>query len=160
MTQIMDEVCIREAERRDVEAMTALLSALFAIEQDFTPDPVRQRRGLLRLLDEPGAARLFVAERGERVLGLCAVHRLFSTAEGAPVGLVEDVIVAEDARGTGVGRRLLCHAETWAARQGMTRLQLLVDADNAPALTFYKRLGWSPTRLVCRRKGLSGESPH
>jgi GNAT superfamily N-acetyltransferase len=42
---------------------------------------------------------------------------------------------------------LLDSARDWAWAQGARRLQLLADADNAPALAFYRHLAWRPTRL-------------
>lgn len=40
----------------------------------------------------------------------------------------------------------------WAAAAGATRLQLLADKDNGPALEFYQKQGWQFTRLICLRK--------
>jgi GNAT superfamily N-acetyltransferase len=86
------------------------------------------------------------------VVGTATVQVLVSTAEGGPVGLVEDVIVAREHRGRGLGHRLLDALEVWGREQGLTRLQLLADRENAPALTFYERAGWAPTRLLCWRR--------
>jgi hypothetical protein len=41
---------------------------------------------------------------------------------------------------------------TWADRHGLTRLQLLADRNNRPALDFYARLGWRQTQLICLRR--------
>jgi GNAT superfamily N-acetyltransferase len=76
-----------------------------------------------------------------------------STAEGGLSALVEDLVVDEPERGKGVGRALLTGIEGWAFSRGATRLQLLADRGNAPALAFYAREGWSSTRLVCLRRG-------
>ena len=59
----------------------------------------------------------------------------------------------EAERGLGLGRRLLEAIEAWAAARGASRLQLLADRENAPALRFYARTGFGPTRLVCLRRG-------
>jgi GNAT superfamily N-acetyltransferase len=76
-----------------------------------------------------------------------------STAEGGPSALVEDMVVDGAERGAGLGRSLLEAVEEWSRRRGATRLQLLADRENTPALRFYERLGWSGTRLVCLRRG-------
>jgi GNAT superfamily N-acetyltransferase len=144
---------IRPAEREDLDAMVSLLQALFAIEQDFTPDPDRQRRGLLLFLDGCGKHRsILVGAMEDRVIAMATVQILVSTAEGGPVGLVEDVIVREDCRGRGVGRRLMTALRSWAAQRGLTRLQLLMDQHNQPALDFYRKVGWHNTGLVCLRR--------
>ncbi|MDD2767357.1 MAG: GNAT family N-acetyltransferase [Methylococcus sp.] len=147
------DITIRTAEPPDIEALVGLLHSLFAIEADFTFDPHRQRSGLT-LLIESSADRLVVAELEGRVVGMCSVQTLISTAEGGRVGLVEDMVVAADCQGLGIGRKLLDEIEGWAAGTGLTRLQLLADCANEPALAFYDRLGWQRTALVGLRKML------
>ena len=147
---------VRAARAEDLDALVALLHQLFSIEQDFRPDAARQRRGLSLLLAEqagPATRTVLVAERGGRVIGMVTAQLVISTAEGAPSALVEDLLVEAGARGGGVGARLLEAVEGWAAERGATRLQLLADRDNAPALAFYARRGWSPTALVAWRRG-------
>ena len=144
---------MRAARAEDLDALVALLGELFSIEADFRPDPARQRRGLALLLDDPGRAVVLVAERGGRVVGMVTAQLVVSTAEGAPSAWVEDAVVEAAERGRGVGRALLEAIEARAAELGATRLQLLADRENAPALGFYARIGWAPTRLVCLRRG-------
>jgi GNAT superfamily N-acetyltransferase len=148
----MTDVLIRPASAADLDAMVRLLGALFTLEPDFVPDPTRQKRGLAMLLGDP-RAKILVAERAGAVVGMATVQLLVSTAEGDLAGLVEDVIVEESLRGEGIGRQLVEAIEEWARARNATRLQLLTEGDNAPALAFYERIGWHPTRLVCLRRG-------
>jgi len=83
---------------------------------------------------------------------MCTVQTLISTAEGGPVGLLEDLIVAADFRNQGIAAKLVAEAVNWAECQSLKRLQLLADKNNLPALNFYKKQGWQPTQLVCLRK--------
>jgi GNAT superfamily N-acetyltransferase len=146
-------LAVRAARPGDLEAMVRLLGELFSIEADFQPDAARQRRGLALLLEDPTRCALLVAERAGVVVGMVTAQLVVSTAEGAPSALVEDMVVAARERGHGVGGALLRAVEGWAAARGATRLQLLADRDNAPALAFYGRMGWRPTALVCWRRG-------
>jgi len=146
-------ISIRKATAADVEALVPLLADLFSIEADFRPDVERQRRGLALLLAAPAQSLVLVAERGGEVVGMVTVQLVVSTAEGALSGLLEDMVVAPAARGRGIGRRLLEAAEGWTRERGATRLQLLADRENGPALRFYERMGWRGTRLVCLRRG-------
>jgi GNAT superfamily N-acetyltransferase len=146
---------IRLASPDDVPQLCNLLSDLFARETDFEPDLSRQARGLnLLIRDRSGRSLVLVAVSGNEVIGMCTVQSLISTAEGGPVGLVEDVIVREDRRGRGIGAQLLSKAVAWSKTMKLCRLQLLADRENGPALAFYNSRGWSATSLICLRKHL------
>jgi GNAT superfamily N-acetyltransferase len=144
---------IRGARETDLDDLVRLLGDLFRIEADFRPDPERQRRGLRQLLDDPERAVVLVATRAGRVVGMVTAQLVVSTAEGAPSAWVEDMVVEDGARRRGIGRRLLGATERWARGRGATRLQLLADRLNGPALRFYRKMGWGGTQLVCLRRG-------
>ena len=150
-----DAVLIRSADPGDLADLVSLLGELFAIEADFCADSEKQGRGLRALLARGKDGHILVAEVDGRVVGMCTVQVVISTAEGGPVGLVEDMVVAHAWRGLGIGPRLLASLEDWARARGLTRLQLLADCENHPALEFYAAQGWVDTQLVARRKLLS-----
>ncbi|KAF7600422.1 MAG: GNAT family N-acetyltransferase [Candidatus Dactylopiibacterium carminicum] len=146
---------LRPARAEDIPAIAGLLAALFAIESDFSADSTRQQAALSQMLDRADIL-LQVAELDGAVVGFCSVQTVISTAEGGPAGVIEDVVVAATHRGKGIARALLAAAEAWALGRGMLRLQLLADQDNAPALAFYRHLGWQETQLGNWRKRLRG----
>jgi GNAT superfamily N-acetyltransferase len=144
-------VSIRAATTADLERLVALLAVLFSIEQDFVADQGRQRQGLaLMLANERG--RVLVAEADGRVVGMCSGQLLVSTAEGGLSLLVEDVVVDKERRGRGIGRLLMAALSDWARPHQVSRLQLLADRNNLPALAFYQGLGWQTTELICLRR--------
>ena len=146
------EYTIRNARPEDIEALTRLLQTLFAVEPDFVFNEIKQRRGLLLMLEASEKRRIMVAESGGRVIGMCSAQLLISTAEGGTAALIEDLVVSEEYRGQGIGRNLLLSVEDWALRQGATRLELLADRNNTPALEFYQKIAWRQTRLICLHK--------
>ena len=148
-------VIIRSARLDDIPQTCSLLSELFSIEADFMPDAEKQAAGLrLLLTDRSGQSIVFVAEKGDEIIGMCSVQTLISTAEGGRAGLLEDLIVRSDCRGNGIGKRLLSEAFKWCASENISRLQLLRDKENAPAQKFYIGNGLRDTLLVCMRKAL------
>jgi GNAT superfamily N-acetyltransferase len=151
----MTAFVVTPASAADIPELIELLGVLFAIEQDFTPDPDKQRRGLAALLASPGGHIAIARDQASRAVGMATAQLVISTAEGAPSAWIEDVVVREDWRGKGLGRALLDAVLAWARSQGAVRAQLLADLDNAPALAFYDRLDWQPTRLGARRLNLS-----
>lgn len=146
---------VRRARSSDIEQMCDLLSELFSIEADFTPDRGKQALGLALLIDDTsGSKAVFVSERDSEVIGMCTVQTLVSTAEGGAAGLLEDLVVRKDLRGNGVGKALLSEALGYCSGKGISRVQLLRDVDNTMACDFYSGNGWSDTRLICMRKFL------
>jgi GNAT superfamily N-acetyltransferase len=153
---------IGEAERSDVPALVGLLGELFSQEREFTPDPSKQALGLLQILAHPHRGRIFVARRADELIAMAVLLFTISTAEGGPVALLEDVIVARPHRRRGVGKALLGHALCWAEDKGLLRLSLLTDPENAAAMQFYAGLGFVPSDMTAlrwmapRRLGLPG----
>lgn len=143
--------CIRPARQEDLEQLIELLRLLFSIEEDFCADTSKQRQGLTLMLGN-GNGRVLVAESEGRILGMCTGQLVISTAEGGPSVLVEDMAVFPEYRGKGIGRALLAALTEWAKGRDATRMQLLADKNNEPALGYYRHLQWQETALVCWRK--------
>ncbi len=141
---------IRPAGTDDLAAMTRLLQELFTVESEFEFIAAKQRCGLQMLL-ESASASVWVAERHGRVAGMVTVQLVISTAEGGCCGLVEDLIVSQICRRRGLGKALLAAAVKWAREQGATRVQLLADGRNVPALIFYRKQGLKQTNMIALR---------
>jgi GNAT superfamily N-acetyltransferase len=142
------------ARAADLPAMADLLGELFTLESDFAPERERQIAGLQLILDHPASGRLFVVRVDGRVAGMANALFTISTALGAPVLLLEDVIIARGQRGSGLGRALVEHVLGWARSQGMARVTLLADRDNAAALAFYAKIGFSGSAMSVLRRSL------
>ncbi len=150
----IQSVRIDRAGRNDIPALIELLAMLFAIENDFSADRAKQRRGLELLLSQPDdRAVLLVARANDgNAVGMVSAQLVISTAEGAPSAWIEDVVVEQSLRGQGIARLLLQEVLAWAQQHGATRAQLLADNTNAPALNFYRHVGWQPTQLFTWRR--------
>lgn len=92
---------------------------------------------------ESGAAAwyfLVVAERGGRMDGYALCNRAYSSWTGRAL-YMEDLYVREEARGEGLGARLVGAVCARGAREGATRLDWHVLENNHQARKFYSRLG-------------------
>ena len=86
----------------------------------------------------------FVAWRGWQPLG-CGALRLL----GEGVGEVKRMYVVPEARGHGLGGRILARIEQLAADLGLQRLILETGNRQPEALALYRRTGWHP--IPCYR---------
>jgi len=139
---------IRPATTDDLIPMSNLLAELFSIEEDFQPDSEKQIKGLTLLLEDREHCAIFVAEVDSTVIGMCTVQLVISTAQGTSSGLIEDMVITHKFRGQNIGSQLLTHTISWCHTKRASRVQLLADKHNQPALDFYKKLGWNSTNMI------------
>jgi GNAT superfamily N-acetyltransferase len=146
------EISVSPAQLPDIDQMLVLLEELFSIEKDFDFDVSKCRNALKMLISGSDNGVVFAAKAADKLVGMCSVQALISTAHGGKSGVIEDMIVSRNSRREGVGSLLINKIEDWATELGIGRLQLLADITNTPALDFYERNRWSRTQLMCLRK--------
>ena len=86
---------------------------------------------------------LLLAERDGVACGLAAVKLNYSLTRGADVARLTALVVAEDAHGRGIGRRLLREMETLARRNRAVRLEVTSNPTRTGAHAFYHACGYS-----------------
>lgn len=140
------------ATEADIPALSDLLSILFTQEAEFKPDDAAQRRGLGMIIGNPQSGAILVAREGTQLLAMVNLLFTVSTALGERVAMLEDMVVAPAARGTGVGSALLQHAIAFAQQQGARRITLLTDHDNTVAQQFYAKAGFTTSPMIPMRR--------
>jgi GNAT superfamily N-acetyltransferase len=88
--------------------------------------------------------RLWVAERGPRLIGFVALGPTMDPGAPITVGEVYAMYVEPDVVGTGVGRELLAHAVGELRLVDFVGATLWVLETNARARRFYEMAGWVP----------------
>lgn len=145
---------ILPATHEDIPALCGLLAELFAQEHEFSPDAALQGAGLLRIIDQPETGVILVAREAGRARGMVNLLYTVSTALGARVALLEDMVVTASARGRGIGQQLLTAALATATAAGCRRITLLTDGDNLAAQRFYQSQGFAPSTMLPLRRSL------
>ena len=142
----------------DTPALCALLSILFTQEAEFQPDTVAQQRGLNAILSDPALGEILVARQNGQIVGMVNVLYSISTALGARVALLEDMVVVPAMRGSGLGSQLLAAAIKHAKQRGCLRITLLTDADNYAAQAFYQKQGFEKSSMIPLRCNLQAKN--
>lgn len=140
------------ARSDDIPELSGILGELFAQEIEFAPDRAAQTRGLSMILERPAAGRILVAEEEGRAAGMVVLLYSVSTALGAPVATLEDLVVANAFRGRGIGSKLIAFAIETARADHIERITLLTDHDNVGAQRLYERFGFTRSSMVAYRK--------
>ena len=128
-------VALRQMRPEDTAAVASLTTQL---GYPATEDEIRRRYDLIK---DRWDARLFVVQTGNRIVGwihVQATYLLECDARAEIWGLV----VAETARGTGIGRRLVEAAEEWAQMRGLAEMAVRSNHLRTEAQGFYEHLGY------------------
>ena len=134
------EIEIRRASNADMPSVLNLITELAVFEKE--PDAViinvedLQRDGF----GENPLFTCFVAEVDGKVEGMALVYFRYSTWKGKTVHL-EDLVVREAMRGTGLGNALFKQVIKYAKEQGVKRTEWVVLDWNENAIKFYERSG-------------------
>lgn len=132
---------IRGAEAGDMPEVLNLIQELASFEKEENAVDVTVED---LVNDGFGAQKLFqcfVAEAdGGAIVGMALVYPRYSTWKG-PVIHLEDLIVTEKMRGSGLGSSLLKEVVKYGGRLGVKRISWEVLDWNEPAIKFYEKKG-------------------
>lgn len=101
-------------------------------------------RALEMFLERPELGFVWLAFRDREAVGMCVICYAVSTSLGAVVGKLDDVFIADSARGQGVGTGMLKTLAAELKAAGVLRIDSAVHVKNADAARFYARLGFQP----------------
>lgn len=145
----MSGIVVRLATELDAATIHSLIVELAratGLRQKVTSRPEHfQRHGAG---DRP-AFQALIAEQGGKPLGLCLFFYSFSSWRGEIGVYVQDLFVSDEARGSGLGRRLIAETTTLAKKRGASYLRLSVARENMAAQTFYRSIGMSEAGDEC-----------
>lgn len=132
---------LRPLSAADADAIAHLMSAL--ANEDGGAHALRASPESLRA-DGPGGAGRFegmLAIAGDRPVGYITWTWGYSIWSAGEICQVDDLYIAPQARGRGLGTRLLKAAREHAARRACVSLRWTVETGNHPAIALYRRLG-------------------
>jgi ribosomal protein S18 acetylase RimI-like enzyme len=108
--------------------------------------------------DSPYGRAWLIAE-GERPVGYVVLTVSFSFEYRGCDAYIDELYIAEEHRGRGIGRRAMEFVETVARELGVNAMHLEVSRDNEAALELYRRIGYVDHGRYLMAKWLeSGES--
>lgn len=133
----MSEAIFRPASSADYLELKRLLEQLgYELTVGTIAENIREirtRRG-----------EVFVVEENGRIIGCVAAIIDVRLAEGI-VGEIVSLVVAESARGQGIGKGLVHHAEQWLA-QSVSTVRVRANAVREAAHKFYESRGYQLTK--------------
>ena len=132
---------IRFATPADLDSIHGFILALADYER--LRHEVRADKATLgrHLFGPKTMAEVLIAEEAGVPLGFALFFHNFSTFEGKPGLYLEDLFVAPEARGRGVGKALIVRLAKIALERDCARFEWWVLDWNQPAIDFYRSIG-------------------
>jgi GNAT superfamily N-acetyltransferase len=131
---------IREANPADAPCLGDLMKLL---GHDVDAKGVRKRMTALARQKLPQ----LVATLDKKVVGLAGIHSMVAIHRGSPVGRITILVVAEDARGRGIGRLLTETAEKTLKKLGCGMVEVTSNDRLAAAHSFYRHMGYERSSI-------------
>lgn len=131
---------IRKCKKSDIPQMYELVKELAIFEKE--PNAVLATVAEYETAFDQGLINAFVAEINDEILGMSFFYPIFSTWNGRTLYL-EDFVVKQSARNSGLGQKLFDAFIEEAREQGCRQVKWQVLDWNDDALRFYERNGAS-----------------
>jgi ribosomal protein S18 acetylase RimI-like enzyme len=133
---VMTEVFIRRPQPEELNSVRALVQTV--VDEIYggiwTAPPLP--------VEKEGWEQSWIAGKDEKIVGVVLTDEEW----------LDDLWVLREARGRGIGQRLLAQAESEIVARGHETLRLRVVQSNAAAIRFYRRHGWQIARAFPHEK--------
>ena len=139
-----DTITIRPAGRDDVPLVLQFIRDLARYERLEHEVCASEAELAEALFGERRYAEVVFACSGGAPVGFALFFHNFSTFKGRPGIYLEDLYVAPQMRGKGIGRKLLERLARTALERRCARLEWAVLDWNEPSIAFYESLGAVP----------------
>lgn len=126
----------------DAGTVAVLLDAFNREFDTPTPGPAELAPRIGRLLSGGSVLALLT---GTPAVGVAVLTLRPNVWYDGPVALLDELYIAPDRRGQGLGSDLLAAVETAARQRGAELLEINVDSDDTGARRFYERHGYANT---------------
>lgn len=148
-----DTVTVRRATPADADSVQALMLEL-ADHEGFAHAVRTTAQDWTRMLADDHVVVLLACHEGRPVGYVSAVRQLHLWS-GGDILAMDDLFARPEARGTGVGTRLMSSLAQHAAAEGQLLVRWEMESDNDGAQRFYRRLG-----ATLRTKVIAAWQPH
>lgn len=134
-------VQIREATKADLPDILCLLAQ--PEMDDGQTLPLAEAEQVFDRMARYPDYRMYVAIRDDRIVGAFALLIMDNLGhQGAPSGVIEDVVVDPQCQGQGIGKAMVQHALRLCGEKGCYKLALSSNLKRERAHAFYESLGF------------------
>jgi ribosomal protein S18 acetylase RimI-like enzyme len=147
----MSDLILRSAEKKDFPALKSLTLELQELAEIESASFQADFQKIFTLCLNDPRSHIIVAERGGKILGYLALWLRPCLSHAGLSALIDELVVAEGARGQGVGKALLEEALKRAQKAGCVEIEVSTGFDNQPAQSLYRSQGFEERGLLLER---------
>jgi ribosomal protein S18 acetylase RimI-like enzyme len=143
-----DAIRIVDAQEADVPAILDLLYQLLDVVEDtdgMDRAKVSENAGLL--MSDPDS-HILVAKSGDAVVGLINFTMRRTALHEGPSGLIDELVVAREHRGRGIGKMLVSAAAERCRELGCCEVEVSTEKSNTRAREFYRECGFDQDAVL------------
>ena len=131
------------ARPEHADIFITMMRALEQADPGKTPFDEQRRRTIFdQFVRDSPYGRAWLIVEGERPAGYVVLTVSFSFEYRGCDAYIDELYIAEEHRGRGIGRQAMEFVETVARELGVNAMHLEVSRDNEAALELYRRIGY------------------
>lgn len=147
------EITIRPCTQDDLPHVLKLMQQLNEFshnDQTFSPD--RFGHTFTEMEKNPEVYQNLVCEQGHTIVGFMSLMYYQSFMHRVGSAQINELVVADTARGQGIGKKLVEYAIAEARARGMDEIEVSTEPDNHRAIAFYKKAGFNEEYVLLGRE--------
>lgn len=141
--------------KADLSHLVIVVSLALKLWPDHEDNPQALKDEFAQLLaNQSCAVFLYMLEDAPCGFAQCSLRSDYVEGTStSPVGYLEGIFIAEEARGKGAAKQLLFACENWAKEKGCTEFASDCELDNVQSLQFHLNVGFKEAnRIICFTK--------
>jgi ribosomal protein S18 acetylase RimI-like enzyme len=142
------EAKIRQAIETDIPLIRPLLSELMEAMTDTEGFDMDQSIDNCRIMIRDPAQQVLVALQGSNVVGLVNFTIRKTIMHPSSSGLIDELVVSESSRGTGIAKQLVRAAIEKCRETGCCELEVSTEKSNTKARRFYRACGFEEDAVL------------
>jgi len=142
------EIIIQSATKTDLPFIKKLLQELLDAVKDTEGFGIEQSVKNLETLIENPAYYQLVARDKDKVLGFVNFTTRKTILHPLPSGLIDELVVTKDSRGSGIGKRLVLAVVDKCRELGCCEVEVSTKKSNTNARGFYESCGFDEDAVL------------
>ena len=139
----MNDILIRTPTKSDLPAIGKLLAELINATDDTEGIDIRITLKTCEDLMKDAGSQFLVAEMEATPVGFVNFTVRQTILHRGPSGLIDELVVAEEYQGKGIGKQLVLAAVEKCRQLGCCEVEVSTEKTNVKARKFYKKCGFN-----------------